>query len=232
MSNYIIGKKIGMTQIYDESGKLTPVTVIEAGPCPILAVKDRNIQIGFDAVKEKALTKPVLGIYKKAGVSPRRMLKEVPMVSGQEYAVGGELKVDIFTFGEKVDVIGVSIGKGFQGGMKRWHWQGGPKTHGSTSHRRVGSIGSSTTPGRVFKGHHMPGHMGNEKVTVFGLKVVKVDSVNNLLALKGAVPGPKNNYLVIRKTTKHKRQVIKPIIAEQKAEAGKKDAKKQAAAKK
>ena len=221
-----------MTQLYDDSGKLTPVTVIEAGPCPIVTIKDKNIQIGFEEVKEKSLTKPVLGLYKKAGVKPRRMLKEVPRVPGQEYAVGGELKVDMFTFGEKVDVIGVSIGKGFQGGMKRWHWQGGPKTHGSTSHRRVGSIGSSTTPGRVFKGHHMPGHMGNEKVTVFGLKVAKVDIVNNPLALKGAVPGPKNNYLVIRKTTKHKRQVIKPIIAEQKAEAGKKDSKKQAAAKK
>lgn len=232
MSNYILGKKIGMTQIYDESGKLTPVTVIEAGPCPITAVKDKNIQIGFDQVKEKSLTKPVLGIYKKAQVSPRRMLREVPRVPGQEYTVGSELKVDMFSPGEKVDVIGVSIGKGFQGGMKRWHWKGGPKTHGSTSHRRIGSLGSSTTPGRVLKGHHLPGHMGHDRVTVFGLKVAKVDSVNNLLAIKGAVPGPKNNYLVIRKTAKHKRQVIKPIIAEQKAEAGKKDSKKQAAAKK
>lgn len=221
-----------MTQIYDESGKLTPVTVIEAGPCPITAVKDKNIQIGFEQVKEKSLTKPVLGIYKKAQVSPCRMLREVPRVSGQEYTVGSELKVDMFSPGEKVDVIGVSIGKGFQGGMKRWHWKGGPKTHGSTSHRRIGSLGSSTTPGRVLKGHHLPGHMGHDRVTVFGLKVAKVDSVNNLLAIKGAVPGPKNNYLVIRKTAKHKRQVIKPIIAEQKAEAGKKDSKKQAAAKK
>ena len=142
-------------------------------------------------LKKKYLTKPVLGIYKKAGVRPRRMLKEVPRLSGQEYTIGGELKVDMFTLGEKVDVIGVSIGKGFQGGMKRWHWQGGPKTHGSTSHRRVGSIGSSTTPGRVFKGHHMPGHMGNDKVTVFGLKVAKVDSVNNLLAVKELCRGPK-----------------------------------------
>jgi large subunit ribosomal protein L3 len=232
MSNYIIGKKIGMTQIYDDTGRLTPVTVIEAGPCLVVSVKEKNIQIGFDAVREKSLSRPVLGIYKKAGVSPRRILREVPKITDQEYKIGQELRVDMFTPGEKVDVIGTSIGKGFQGGMKRWHWHGGPKTHGSTSHRRAGSIGSSTTPGRVWKGHHMPGHMGDDRVTTSGLKVVKVDPENNLLAIKGAVAGYKNNYLVIRKTTKHKRQVIKPVIAEQKAEALKKDAKKQSAASK
>lgn len=221
-----------MTQIYDDTGRLTPVTVIEAGPCPIVSVKEKNIQIGFDAAKEKSLSRPVLGIYKKAGISARRILREVPKTANQEYKAGQELKVDMFTPGEKVDVIGTSIGKGFQGGMKRWHWHGGPKTHGSTSHRRAGSIGSSTTPGRVWKGHHMPGHMGDARVTVSGLSVVKVDAENNLLAVKGAVAGYKNNYLIIRKTTKHKRQVIKPVIAEQKAEALKKDAKKQSAAKK
>ncbi len=228
MSNYIIGKKIGMTRIYDESGKLTPVTVIEAGPCPVLSVRNKNVLLGFDGVKnENVLSKPVLGIFKKAGVKPTRILREVPRIADREYKLGDELKVDIFTPGLKVDVVGISIGKGFQGGMKRWHWQGGPKTHGSTSHRRAGSIGSSTTPGRVIRGHHMPGHMGNKQVTVSGLKVIKIDLENNLLAVKGAVPGFKNNYLEIRKTTKHKRQIIKPIIAEQKAEAGKKDAKKQ-----
>ena len=232
MSTYILGKKIGMTQIFDESGRFTPVTVIEAGPCPIVAIKAKSIQIGFGQVREKSVSKPVLGIYKKAGIEPRRILREVPKVLDQQYQIANELKVDMFSPGEKVDVIGISIGKGFQGGMKRWHWSGGPKTHGSTSHRRAGSIGSSTTPGRVIKGHHMPGHMGNGQVTTFGLKVIKVDTANNLLAVKGAVPGCKNNYVVIRKTTKTKRQVIKPIIAEQKAEAGKKDAKKQASAKK
>lgn len=221
-----------MTQIYDDTGRLTPVTVIEAGPCPIVLVKEKNIQIGFDAAKEKSLSRPVLGIYKKAGVSPRRILREVPRAANQEYKAGHELKVDMFTPGEKVDVIGTSIGKGFQGGMKRWHWHGGPKTHGSTSHRRAGSIGSSTTPGRVWKGHHMPGHMGDARATVSGLRVVKVDLENNLLAVRGAVAGYKNNYLIIRKTTKHKRQVIKPVIAEQKAEALKKDAKKQSSGKK
>ncbi len=232
MSNHILGKKIGMTQIYDESGRLTPVTVIEAGPCPIVAIKDRNIQIAYGEAKEKSLTKPVLGVYKKAGITARKILREVPKNQAQEYKIAEELKVDMFTVGDKVDITGISIGKGFQGGMKRWHWDGGPKTHGSTSHRRPGSIGSSTTPGRVWKGHHMPGHMGDAQVTVAGLKVVRVDSGNNLLAVKGAVPGCKNNYVVIRKTTKHKRQIIKPIIAEQKTESLKKDAKKQAAAKK
>lgn len=221
-----------MTQLYDESGRLTPVTVIEAGPCPIVSLKEKNIQIGFDSVKEKSLRKPVLGLYKKAGISPRRILREVPKSAGQLYQVGQEIKVDIFSPGEKVDVTGTSIGKGFQGGMKRWHWKGGPKTHGSTSHRRPGSIGSSTTPGRVWKGHHMPGHMGSDRVTVAGLKVVKVDVANNLLAVKGAVPAHKNNYVIVRKTNKNTRQVIKPIIAEAKAEALKKDAKKQAASKK
>ena len=230
MSTYIVGKKIGMTQIYDEAGVLTPVTVLEAGPCPIVGIKEKNIQIAFGEVKEKALTKPVLGLYKKTGVSPRKILQEVPKTQAQDYTIGQELRVDMFTPGEKVDITGTSIGKGFQGGMKRWHWQGGPMTHGSTSHRRPGSIGSSTTPGRVFKGHHMPGHMGNKQVTVSGLKVIKVDAANNLLAVKGAVPGYKTNYILIRKTTKHKRQVIKPIIAEAKAESLKKDAKKQVSA--
>ncbi|HCD38864.1 MAG TPA: 50S ribosomal protein L3, partial [Candidatus Omnitrophica bacterium] len=131
MAQCILGKKLGMTQVYDESGRLTPVTVIEAGPCPIVGIKDKNIQIAFDQAKEKSLSKPVLGIYKNAGVSPRRIMKEVPKIKDQEYALAQELKVDIFNAGDKIDVIGVSIGKGFQGGMKRWHWDGGPKTHGS-----------------------------------------------------------------------------------------------------
>jgi large subunit ribosomal protein L3 len=232
VSNYILGKKIGMTQLYDDTGRLTPVTVIEAGPCPIVGLKEKNIQIGFDAVKEKSLSKPVLGIYKKAGITPRRILREVPMNAGEQYQVGQEIKVDIFSPGEKVDVVGTSIGKGFQGGMRRWHWKGGSKTHGSTSHRRPGSIGSTTTPGRVWKGHHMPGHMGNDTVTIAGLRVVKVDAANNLLAVKGAVAAHKNNYIIVRKTIKKVRQVIKPIIAEAKAEALKKDAKKQVATKK
>ena len=204
MAQCILGKKLGMTQVYDESGRLTPVTVIEAGPCPIVGIKDKNIQIAFDQAKEKSLSKPVLGIYKNAGVSPRRIMKEVPKIKDQEYALAQELKVDIFNAGDKIDVIGVSIGKGFQGGMKRWNWHGGPASRGSTSHRRIGSLGSSTSPGRVFKGHHLPGHMGNVRMTLQNLRVVKVDPQNNLLLVKGAVPGYKNNYLIIRKAKKKK----------------------------
>ena len=232
MANRLIGKKIGMTQIYDEAGKLTPVTVLEAGPCPVIAIKEKTVVLGFDDTKEKSLSRPLAGLYKKAGVAAKKILREVPKLADQQYQVGQLLKVDLFSPNEKVDVIGISIGKGFQGGMKRWHWQGGPKTHGSTSHRRAGSIGSSTTPGRTIKGHHMPGHMGAHRTTVFGLKVMKIDPENNLIALKGAVPGHKNSYLVLRKTLKQARQVIRPVIAEQKAETGKKDAKKQAAARK
>ncbi len=198
----ILGKKLGMTQVFSEDGKQIGITAIEAGPCPILAVKEKSIQIGFDLAKESRVKKPILGFYKKANVSPRKIIKEFLKDPQSEYKVGEELKVDLFKAGDFVDVSGTSIGKGFQGGMKRWHWKGGPASHGSTSHRRVGSIGSSTTPGRVFKGHHLPGHMGAEKVTVQNLKVVQVDVENNLLLVKGGVPGHKNSYLIIRKAKK------------------------------
>ncbi|MEI6632061.1 MAG: 50S ribosomal protein L3, partial [bacterium] len=178
----ILGKKIGMTQIFTEDGRMVCVTAIEAGPCPVLAVRGANIQLGFDEVKKEGrLKKPILGIFKKAGVSPRRVIKELLKDPAKEYKVGEEIKADLFKVGDFVDVTGTSLGKGFQGGMKRWHWKGGPQTHGSTSHRRVGSIGSSTTPGRVWKGHHMPGHMGHQTVTVQNLKVARVDAQNHLL---------------------------------------------------
>ena len=195
----LLGKKIGMTQIYTDDGTMVNVTAIEAGPCPILAVKERSVQLGFEKANEKRLKKPVLGYFKKLNLSPMKLIREVLKEAQGEYKVGQEIKVDLFKTGDFVDVTGTSIGKGFQGGMKRWHWQGGPQTHGSTSHRRVGSIGSTTTPGRVWKGHHMPGHMGAETATVQNLKVVKVDVENNLLLVKGAVPGCKNNYLIIKK---------------------------------
>ena len=145
-----------------------------------------------------------MGFYKKLNITPRKVIKDLSKEANVEYKIGDELKVDLFTEGDFVDVSGVSIGKGFAGGMKRWHWKGGPRTHGSTSHRRVGSIGSSTTPGRVFKGHHMPGHMGTQKVTVQNLKIIKVDLANNLLLVEGGVPGHKNGYLVITKALKKK----------------------------
>ena len=200
----LIGKKIGMTQIFAADNSQLGVTAIQAGPCVILMVMDKNIQLGFDSVKEKSLKKAQLGLYKKLNITPRKVIKDLSKEANVEYKAGDELKVDLFTEGDFVDVSGISIGKGFQGGMKRWHWKGGPRTHGSTSHRRVGSIGSSTTPGRVFRGHHMPGHMGAQKATVQNLKIIKVDLVNNLLLVEGGVPGHKNGYLVITRALKKK----------------------------
>jgi large subunit ribosomal protein L3 len=207
----LIGKKIGMTQIFAADNSQVGVTAILAGPCPILMVMDKNIQLGFDLIKEKSLKKPQLGLYKKLNILPRKVIRDLSREANVEYKVGDELKVDLFAEGDFVDVSGISIGKGFQGGMKRWHWKGGPRTHGSTSHRRVGSIGSSTTPGRVFRGHHMPGHMGAQKTTVQNLKVIKVDLANNLLLVEGGVPGQKNGYLVVTKAIKKrsKKAVVK-----------------------
>jgi large subunit ribosomal protein L3 len=198
----LLGKKIGMTQIFSEQGSMLDVTAIEIGPCPVLAVKDKAIQIGFDLAKEKTMKKPQLEFFKKLKIAPRRLIREVSRETGVEYKVGDELKADLFKSGDFVDVTGTSKGKGFQGGMKRWHWAGGPGTHGHTTHRKVGSIGSTTTPGRVFRGHHMPGHMGDERVTVQNLKVVRVDLNNNLLLVEGSVPGAKNSYLIIKKAKK------------------------------
>ena len=200
----LLGKKLGMTQIFSEDGKLVGITAIEAGPCPILAIRGKNIQIGFDAARAKSLKKPKQEFFKKLSIAPLKLIREVLKEPNREYKVGEELKVDLFKAGDFVDVIGTSKGKGFQGGMKRWNWHGGPASRGSTSHRRIGSLGSSTSPGRVFKGHHLPGHMGNVRMTLQNLRVVKVDPQNNLLLVKGAVPGYKNNYLIIRKAKKKK----------------------------
>ncbi|MHB8155228.1 MAG: 50S ribosomal protein L3 [Candidatus Omnitrophota bacterium] len=204
----LIGKKIGMTQVFAADNAQLGVTAIVAGPCPILMVMDKNIQLGFDVVKEKSLKKAQLGLYKKLNITPRKVIKDLSKEADVEYKVGDELKVDLFCEGDFVDVSGISIGKGFQGGMKRWHWKGGPRTHGSTSHRRVGSIGSSTTPGRVFRGHHMPGHMGAQKATVQNLKIIKIDLANNLLLVEGGVPGHKNGYLVITKAIKKRAKKV------------------------
>ncbi len=200
----ILGKKIGMTQVFAGDGnKMVAVTAIEAGPCHVLAVKEKHIQLGFGPVPEKRLKKPQAKYFAKLNIVPQKLVKEVLKEAGKEYKVGEEIKVDLFKAGDFLDVTGTSLGKGFQGGMKRWNWHGSPQTHGSMSHRRIGSLGSSTTPGRVWKGHHLPGHMGAHRVTVQNLEVVKVDAQNNLLLVKGAVPGYKNNYLII-KTAKKK----------------------------
>lgn len=198
----ILGKKIGMTQIFNSKGEFVPVTVVEAGPCLVLGIKDKKIQVGYEKVEERKLKKPILGIFKKLGLSCCRIIKEIPKDPNKEYKVGEEIKVDIFKEGEFVDVTGISKGKGFQGGVKRWGWSGGPKTHGSMSHRRIGSLGSSTTPGRVLKGHHLPGHMGNKKVTIQNLELIKVLPEKNILLIKGAVPGHRNSYLIIKSAKK------------------------------
>ena len=193
-----------MTNIFAEDGSNLDVTVIEAGPCAVLSVNDKNVQLGFDNLSEKRVKKPAGGMFKKLNISPRKYIREIAKDASREYKIGEEIKVDLFKAGDFVDITGTSIGKGFQGGMKRWHWKGGPQGHGSTSHRRIGSIGSTTTPGRVWRGHHLPGHMGNIKVTTQNLKIVKVDVENNLLLVKGSVPGHKNNYVIIKKAIKKK----------------------------
>ncbi|MDD2751799.1 MAG: 50S ribosomal protein L3 [Candidatus Omnitrophica bacterium] len=205
----ILGKKLGMTQVFTDNGDLVSVTAIEAGPCPVLKVNDKSLQLGFEAIAEKHLSKPVLGYFKKLQLNPCKIVKEVIKDPSKEYKIGDQIKLDIFKPGDFVDVIGTSIGKGFQGGMKRWHWHGGPQTHGSMSHRRIGSLGSSTTPGRTWTGHHLPGHMGAGRVTTQNLKVIKIDLENNIILVKGSVPGNKNNYLIIRQAKKKKPKAIK-----------------------
>lgn len=212
-----------MTQVYAEDGKIVGVTAIEAGPCFVLAVKEKSVQMGFDPPKKVGrLKKPQAGYFKKLNISPCNIIREIPKDPAREYKLGEEIRADLFKPGDFVDVTGTSIGKGFQGGMKRWHWQGGPMTHGSTSHRRVGSLGSSTTPGRVFKGHHLPGHMGAARVTVQNLQVVRVDSVNNLLLVDGAIPGHKNGYVVVRLAKKRKAKPAAAPVPAKKAAAKKK----------
>ena len=191
----LLGKKLGMTRIFDKEGNVIPVTVVEAGPCPVLGLKEepaKKVMIGFDEMKASRVNKPRQGLFKKVGVNPVRVIKEFESQDNSGYQLGQQIKVDIFKPGDFVDVSSVSKGKGFQGGMKRWGWGGGPAGHGSMHHRRVGSIGTSATPSRTLKGVHMPGHMGADRTTIHGLRVMDVDLENNILLLKGAVPGHKN----------------------------------------
>lgn len=198
----ILGKKMGMTRVFDEAGKVTPVTVLEAGPCVVMGTDDKNVKVGFEDIKEGKMKKPQVGVFKKLNLAPKRYIRDLRIADKSQFKVGDEIKVDIFKEGDFVDVTGVSIGKGFQGGMKRWHWMGTPMTHGSMSHRRTGSIGASSDPSRVFKGKTMAGHMGHDQVTVQNLKVMKVDLANNILVVKGAVPGHNKSLLEIRKSIK------------------------------
>ena len=205
----ILGKKIGMTQIFTESGEAVPVTVIEAGPCYVTQVKTvetdgyNAVQLGFEEVKPKRLTKPELGHLRKNNLPPLRHLREIRTDDAASYEVGQVIDVSIFQEGERVDVTGTSKGRGFAGVVKRHGFGGGPKTHGqSDRHRAPGSIGATSTPGRVFKGLRMAGRMGGERVTVQNLEVVQVDPERNLLVVKGAVPGARGGLLLIRSAVK------------------------------
>ncbi|GAB6085498.1 50S ribosomal protein L3 [Alkaliphilus crotonatoxidans] len=204
----ILGRKVGMTQIFNEEGLVIPVTVIEIEPNVITQVKTTekegysSIQVGFGAIKEKNVNKPLKGHFEKAGVQAKRILKEFRVENSAEFTVGQELKADLFQAGDKVDVTGTSKGKGFQGVIKRHGQRSGPSAHGSRYHRRPGSMGAATFPGRVFKGKKLPGHMGNVQITIQNLEVVKIDVERNALLVKGAVPGPKRGLLTIKETIK------------------------------
>jgi large subunit ribosomal protein L3 len=204
----LIGKKIGMTQIFDETGAAVPVTLIEAGPCYVTQVRLPEkegyaaVQLGFAEAKPKRLTSGQLGHLKKNELPPLRFLREF-RVKDAEYKAGDKVTVEIFGLGEHVDVIGTSKGKGFAGVVKRYHFRGGPKTHGASDRLRApGSNSSTTTPGRVYKGSRRPGHMGHERVTAQSLKVVLVDVERNLLGVRGAIPGPKGGLVMIHEARK------------------------------
>jgi large subunit ribosomal protein L3 len=208
MNKGIIGKKLGMTQIFTEDGTRIPVTVVQAGPCIVTQKKLRDVdgysavQIGFESVDAAKANKPILGHCTKSGHGVFRYLKEIKLTNADDLSMGDTLTVDQFLPGDYVDVTGTSIGKGFQGVIKRWNFKGGRASHGSRFHRAPGSIGASATPSRVFKNKKMPGQMGNEKVTIQGLQVVRVDSAENLLLIKGAIPGHKNNIVIIKQSIK------------------------------
>ncbi|WP_138373560.1 MULTISPECIES: 50S ribosomal protein L3 [Oscillospiraceae] len=224
MKKAILATKVGMTQIFNEDGVLTPVTVLQAGPCVVTQIKTvendgyKAVQVGFVDKKEKivnvdksgkkeivhrnGVTKAEKGHFDKAGVSGKRFVKEFKFDNAEEYALAQEIKADIFAVGDKVDATAMSKGKGFQGAIKRHNQHRGPMTHGSKFHRHAGSNGAASDPSKVFKGKKMPGHMGSKKITIQNLEVVRVDAENNLLLVKGSVPGPKKSLVTIKETVK------------------------------
>lgn len=208
MQKGILAKKEGMTQIFDEVGNLIPVTVLIAGPCVVTQKKTTEndgynaIQVGFVDKRENIVSKPLKGHFAKAGVAPKRYVREFRLENIDSYEVGAELKADVFTEGEKVDVTATSKGKGFQGSIKRHGFSRGPMAHGSKYHRSSGSMGANTYPGRVFKGKKLPGHMGSVTVTVQNLEVIKIDNEKNLLLVKGAVPGARGSLVVVKDSVK------------------------------
>jgi large subunit ribosomal protein L3 len=211
MNKGLIGKKLGMTHVFADDGRRIPVTVVEAGPCVVIQKKTvqhdgyNAIQIGFETRDSARANRPTLGHCKLAGQGAFRFLRELRLNDIDQYNVGDQIDVGVFAEGELIDVTGTSIGKGFQGVIKRWGFQGGRASHGSRFHRAPGSIGASATPSHVFKNKKMPGQLGNERVTVQRLQVVRIDSAENLLLIKGAVPGSKNGLVVIRDSVKAKK---------------------------
>jgi len=204
----ILGKKVGMTRLFGDHGQVISVTVIEAGPCPIVQIKTEAtdgyeaIQIGFAQKRENSINEPLRGHFKKANCPPVRFLKEFRTDNVENFQLGEQLTVEIFSPGELVDISGISKGKGFSGVMKRWGFKGGKATHGAETHRAPGSIGASASPSRVFKGLPMAGRMGGKRITVQNLEVVKVDTEKSLLVVRGSVPGPRDGLLMIRKAVK------------------------------
>ena len=208
MKKAILATKVGMTQIFNEDGVLTPVTVLQAGPCVVTQVKTVEndgysaVQVGFVDKREKLVNKPLKGHFDKAGVSYKRYVRELKLEDAEEYALAQEIKADIFAAGEKIDVTAISKGKGFQGAIKRHGQHRGPMAHGSKFHRHAGSNGACSDPSKVFKGKKMPGQMGHKKITIQNLEVVRVDADKNLLLVKGAVPGPKKALVTVKETVK------------------------------
>ena len=209
MQKGIIGKKMGMTQIFDENGKVVPVTVVEAGPCTVVQKKtvERDgyvaVQLGYGDISAKKVSKPAKGHFDKADVAPKRTLREFRLDDISAMNVGDILKADVFAVGDRIDVVGTSKGKGYAGAIKRWNQHRLRESHGTGPvARHAGSMGSCSTPSRVFKGKRLPGHLGAERVTIQNLKVVKVDAENNLIAIKGAIPGPKGSVVCISDSVK------------------------------
>jgi len=203
----ILGKKVGMTQLFTTEGQVVPVTVIEAGPCIVVQKKTVDaegysaIQVGFGEIRENLVNKPLKGHFAKGNIKPLRFIREFRVENSETYEVGQALKADLFEIGEKVDVSGISKGKGFAGAIKRHGFSRGPMTHGSKYHRGVGSLGAKG-PARVFKGRKLPGRMGTDKVTVQNLEVIKIDAENNFLVIKGAIPGPKGSLVTVKTSVK------------------------------
>ena len=208
MKKAILATKVGMTQIFNEDGVLTPVTVLQAGPCVVTQVKTVEndgysaVQVGFVDKREKLVNKPLKGMFDKAGVAYKRFVREFRFENAEEYSVKDEIKVDVFAAGDKIDATAISKGKGFQGAIKRHGLHRGPMGHGSKFHRHAGSNGACSDPSRVFKGKKMPGQMGSVKVTIQNLEIVKVDAEQNLILVKGAVPGPKKACVVLKESVK------------------------------